>query len=128
MAVDISIWLYKFAYVCAASLELGVFDELLQLLQNRTRRMLAGGVHPVFVFDGGLLPGKEAERRRRETRKLAAVAAAQGAEDEEALVRAQVHISEELVHAVQCMLLEDGLVFTVDFPFDQTWLGPTLRL
>lgn len=70
-----------------------------------------------FVFDGRLLPGKEAERSRRTERKLAAVAAALGSKDEVALVKAQVHITEELVHAVQGWLLEQGLIYIVA-PFE----------
>eukprot|EP00656_Telonema_subtile_P040277 TRINITY_DN4533_c0_g2_i4.p1 TRINITY_DN4533_c0_g2~~TRINITY_DN4533_c0_g2_i4.p1 ORF type:complete len:380 (+),score=74.33 TRINITY_DN4533_c0_g2_i4:292-1431(+) len=113
IAVDSAIVLYRLAYVYRSQLARGDLQVVVDAFRRRMQRLTSGGVALVNIFDGGLLSGKAAEHQRRHERKCRAVAKAVGLGDEEALLKAQISVSEELVLAVQQMLVTEGLVFLV---------------
>eukprot|EP00656_Telonema_subtile_P002792 TRINITY_DN11275_c0_g1_i1.p1 TRINITY_DN11275_c0_g1~~TRINITY_DN11275_c0_g1_i1.p1 ORF type:complete len:184 (-),score=35.25 TRINITY_DN11275_c0_g1_i1:68-619(-) len=113
LAVDISIVLYRLAYWYRAQVQRGELDLIVQCVWRRMQRFLASGVFPLPVFDGALLPGKEDEHERRQERKCRAVAAALKLSDPDALLKARVAVTEELVLAVQREFHRHGLVFLV---------------
>ena len=111
IGVDTSIIMYRLAYVYRAQLNRGKIDVAVECFQRRVDQgFKAGGAEPVCIFDGAYLPGKGDEHQRRRERKCKAVARALGLGGEEALLKAQVIVTEELVATIQarCVRLHWG--------------------
>jgi exonuclease-1 len=108
VAVDSYVWLHRAVLTCAADLCMNVpTTKYVKYFLNRVQELLAAGVVPVLVFDGGKLPAKLAEEESREKRRAHALAIASNLMREGNRVAASDHfakavdITPQLAHAVQ---------------------------
>lgn len=113
LAVDISIVLYRLVYTHRNAVAAGGVDVVVRCVWRRMQKFMSAGIMPLCVFDGACLTGKDVEHLRRRERKCKAVAKALALADEDALLKANVEVSAELVLAVQKHFLINGLVYMV---------------
>jgi 5'-3' exonuclease len=76
VGIDASVWLHRGVYGCARELALGQPTEgYVRYCEGMLNLLLAAGVIPYFVFDGGYLPmkgGTEGSRRVERDKAMAA--------------------------------------------------------
>jgi exonuclease-1 len=108
VAVDSYVWLHRAVLTCAADLCMNVpTTKYVKYFMNRVQELLAAGIIPVLVFDGGKLPAKLAEEESREKRRAHALAVASNLMREGNRAAAADHfakavdITPQLAHAVQ---------------------------
>lgn len=108
VAVDSYVWLHRAVLTCAADLCMNVpTTKYVKYFMNRVQELLAAGVVPVLVFDGGKLPAKLAEEESREKKRAHSLAIASNLMREGNRAAAADHfakavdITPQLAHAVQ---------------------------
>jgi exonuclease-1 len=108
VAVDSYVWLHRAVLTCAADLCMNVpTTKYVKYFMNRVQELLAAGIVPVLVFDGGKLPAKLAEEESREKRRAHALAVASNLMREGNRVAAADHFAKAvditplLAHSVQ---------------------------
>ena len=120
VAVDSYVWLHRAVMTCAADLCMNVpTTKYVKYFMNRVQELLAAGIVPVLVFDGGKLPAKLAEEESREKKRAHSLAIASnlmregnraGAADHFAKA---VDITPQLAHAVQAAVAHLGVEIIV---------------
>ena len=133
VGVDAFVWLHQFAASWAhAVAAVGVKDctGLTAGLMKRALEMLRMGMKPVFVFDGGRTPQKDATNEDRQARRAIrcdayenGVEGAEGSAASTRNLRASVSITDEMVSAVVEALRQHGLAYYIGpLEADGQWL------
>ena len=108
VAVDSYVWLHRAVLTCAADICMNVpTTKYVKYFMNRVQELLAAGIVPILVFDGGKLPAKLAEEESREKRRAHSLAVATNLMREGNRAAAGDHfakavdITPQLAHTVQ---------------------------
>ena len=111
-----AIWLWKIALAFRAQIAAGYRRVAVTTFWRKCQRVMSAAVFLVVVFDGKeprTFDGKDAEHARRKGTHEKGIAKALRLKNADALLKAKVAISDELVAGVISMLREKDVTYIV---------------